>query len=179
MTTNNISDDYSIIHVDKLAEFSSFPSLCLSSPITNIPQLTSLDSDLHMPIENNFNYYTVNGFKTDSDIKECASSRKDFAAVHCNIRSLAANCDNLGHLLNEMNFPFSIIALSETKFSKNKTNITNVNLESYEFIHEPSLSNTGGVSFYIKNDIKYSIRKEFSLSNNDLEMLWIEIFTIG
>ena len=124
MTMNNISNDYSVI--DWLAESRSFPSLCLSSPITNIPQLTSLDSDLHMPIENNLNYYTVNDFRTNSDIKECALSRKAFAAAHCNIRSLAANCDSLGHLLNEMNFLFSITALSETKFSKNKTNITNV-----------------------------------------------------
>ena len=64
---NNICNDYSVI--DRLAEIRSFPSLCLSSPITNIPQLASLDSDLHMPIENNFNYYTVNDFKTNSDIK--------------------------------------------------------------------------------------------------------------
>ena len=35
------------------------------------------------------------------------------------------------------------------------------------------------VSLHIRNDIKYSIRKKVSLSNNDLEMLWIEILTIG
>ena len=177
MTTNNICNDYNVIN--RIVEIRSFPSLCLSSPITNIPRLTSLDGDLHMPIENNFSYYTIKDFKECCDIKECALSRKAFTAVHCNIRSLAANHDNLCHLLNEMNLPFSIIALSETKILKNNTSITNTSLEGYEFIHEPSLSNAGGVGFYIRNDLKYSIRKEFSLSNNDLEMLWIEIFAIG
>jgi hypothetical protein len=33
----------------------------------------------------------------------------------------------------------------------------NVDIPGYEFISVPSLSNTGGVAFYIKNDLNFSI----------------------
>ena len=40
------------------------PYLNISSPITNMPHLTNADIDLNMPIDQNFNYYTLNEFNT-------------------------------------------------------------------------------------------------------------------
>ena len=56
-------------------------------------------------------------------------------------------------MLSELQFPFSVIGLSEIKFKVNKdivTNVTNVNMPDYDFISQPSLLNAAGVSFYIK-----------------------------
>ena len=38
--------------------------------------------------------------------------------MHINLRSLSANFDNLSVMLEELQFPFSIMGLSETKIKK-------------------------------------------------------------
>jgi hypothetical protein len=50
-------DSYAIYNMEQYTEL---PYLSVSSPITNIPHLTNLDADLNMPMDQNFNYYTVN-----------------------------------------------------------------------------------------------------------------------
>ena len=39
----------------------------------------------------------------------------------------------------------------------------------------PSLSNAGGVAFYINNNLNFNIRAEFTTSADDFEALWIEV----
>ena len=168
----------SAISDDSITEIRNLPSLKTASPICNIPHPTDLDADLHFPFENNFDYYTIDDFNNSDTIKD-SLSRKAFTALHCNIRSLSANYDNLHHLLEETNCSFSLIGLSETKFVKNKENFVNVNIMGYNFIHEPTLSNAGGVGFYIRNDIKFSFRNDLSTSTSDFETLWIEISQLG
>ena len=55
----------------------------------------------------------------------------------------------------------------------------NVDIPGYEFISVPSLSNTGGVAFYIKNDLNFSIWTDITTSNQSFEALWIEINADG
>ena len=57
--------------------------------------------------------------------------------------------------------------------------ISNVDIFGYELISEPSLSNAGGVAFYIKNSLQYHLRSEFTCSTPDFEALWIEIHADG
>ena len=54
-------------------------------------------------------------------------------------------------MLSELQFPFSVIGLSEIKFKVDKDIITNVNISGYDFISQPSLSNGGGVGLYIND----------------------------
>ena len=42
---------------DKIEQFNNLPYLSLMSPVTNVPHLTNSDVDLHMPADQNFNYY--------------------------------------------------------------------------------------------------------------------------
>ena len=79
-------------------------------------------------------------------IKNCISS-DHFATLHCNIRSLNSNFDNLGQMLSELSCNFSVIGLSETRISINQGNLSNNQLEGYTFVSQPSLSNAGGVGF--------------------------------
>ena len=97
-------------------ELKRLPFLKLNSPITNIPHLTDLDADLQLPYQNNFDYFTVDDFKNNEELGGYAIARGAFSALHCNIRSLPANYDNLLHMLQQLDYPFSIIGLSETKF---------------------------------------------------------------
>jgi len=79
-------------------------------------------------------------------------------------------------MLCELQFPFSVIGLSEIKFKVDKGIITNVNISGYDFISQPSLSNAGGVGLYINNNLTFTVLSELSvISNVDFEALWIEI----
>ena len=153
----------------------NLPSIDFFEPISGNSRLSDLDADLHIPSINNFGYYSVSEFNNCTEIKECLSKNKAFSALHCNIRSLSANYDSLHQLLTEVNCSFSLIGLSETKILRDRENLMNINLEGYNFIHEPTLSNAGGVGFYVKNEINYIMRNDLSKSTLDFEMLWIEI----
>jgi len=48
-------------------------------------------------------------------------------------------------------------------------------LPGYSFVSQPTLSNAGGVGFYIKNDLNFTVISELSTSTADYEALWIEI----
>ena len=163
------------ITMDRVTEIRSLPFLDITSPVSNIPYLSNVDIDKHMPSDTNFGYYTPHDFHSSNDIIECLSNDKAFSALHCNIRSLSANLDNLIHMLSELNHSFPLIGLSETKISYDKDLHVNVDLTGYDFISEPSHTNAGGVAFYIKNNFNYVIRSEFTKSTHDFEALWIEI----
>ena len=51
----------------------------------------------------------------------------------------------------------------------------NTQIPGYIFVSQPTLSNAGGVGFYIRNDLSYIIRNDFSITNPDFQSLWIEI----
>ena len=155
------------------------PYLNIASPISNIPHLTSIDVDHNMPTDQNFNYYTTHDFHSDYDISECSTDLKTFLALHCNIRSLQCNHDNFVHMLSDLQFPFSLIGLSETKFKVDKDILANIELVNYDFISQPSLSNAGGIGFYMRKNLSYSILSGFTTTGEDFEALWIEIKVNG
>ena len=85
---------------ERFAELGCLPVLNIVSPVSNIPHLSNIDIDLHMPSDTNFGYYTPHDFHSSNNIIECLSNHKAFSAMHCNIRSLSANHDNLIHMLH-------------------------------------------------------------------------------
>ncbi len=158
---------------DKLSDFSLLPKL-VPNGTTNAPYLNDIDADLHMPLEQNFQYYTSHKFHDNHHIKDCFST-KSFSVLNCNIRSLSANFNTLAQMLSELYFSFSIIGLTEIKIRKNEAPITNIDIPGYHFISQPSNSNAGGVGFYIKNGFRAKIREDLSSQTDEYEALWIEI----
>lgn len=143
--------------------FNSLPRLDISSTISNIPHLTNLDADLHMQSDVNFNCYDIHNFHADPEVADCFNENC-FSAIHCNIRSLSANYDKLESMLVELYHPFSIIGLTETKIKTNQdnTSVLNIIMPGYHFESQPTLSNAGGVGFYISNNYKYRILSEMT-----------------
>ena len=164
---------------DRVTEYNNLPLFSITAPVLNIPHLTNTDVDRHMPTDQNFGYYTIHDFHSNSDIVECSTNHKAFSALHCNIRSLSANFDNFNHMLSELNYSFSLIGLTETKLRVNIEMLINAKMPGYSYISIPSLSNAGGVAFYVKDDLQFISRPEFSISTLDFEALWIEINVIG
>ena len=73
-------------------------------------------------------------------------------------------------------FPiFSIIGLSETKILHDVCQISNTDIFGYDFISQPTLSNAGGVGFYVKHGLQYHVRHNLSALTEKYEPLWIEI----
>ena len=95
--------------------------------------------------------------------------------LNCNIRSIQANFDNLQQFLNDLNYPFNVISLSETWINRSNEQISNLDLPGYSFLSQPTTQRAGGVGMYIKKGIQYSVRYDLTSSTDESEMLWVEI----
>ena len=50
----------------------------------------------------------------------------------------------------------------------------NLNIPGYNFVPQPSHLDAGGVGFFIKENLKYTIHEDLSISEKLYEALWIE-----
>ena len=78
-------------------------------------------------------------------------------------------------MLTELNHDFSVIGLTETKYVASRSQFINITIPSYNFDSQPSLSNAGGVGFFVSDKLSYTIRNDISQVTLDYESLWIEI----
>ena len=65
-----------------------------------------------------------------------------------------------------------MIGLTEIKLKADQNPIFNTNLPGY---NQPSLSNAGGVGFFVRDNLKSLIRPDFTVLKDDFEALWVEI----
>ena len=65
-----------------------------------------------MPYDLIFNYCDTHDFHNHHDIIECLQRNEYFSAIHCNVRSLSANIENLTTMLSEFHYSFSVISLT-------------------------------------------------------------------
>ena len=136
--------------------------------------ISTLDPDLNTPSQCNFKYYTTDEFRNDNITKNCTSANH-LSFLHSNIRSLDANFDNFVQMLSEFSYSFSVIGLTETRLNDRLENNFNHDLDSYTFVSQHSLSNAGGVGFYVKDNCCYDVRHGLSDSVAGFKTLWIEI----
>ena len=104
-----------------ISYLSSLPRLEISSNLNNIPNLSDFDIERNITPQINFNYYAIDDFVYNHEIGNLIS-KDSLSVLHCNIRSLAANFDNLTCLLSDVQYQFDIVGLSEIKFNVKKDN---------------------------------------------------------
>ncbi len=121
------------------------------------------------------NYYSISSFKSGVGSRQLTPVPDSFSVLHSNVRSLSANYDTLSALLSNLNFKFSVIGLTETKISMQKSLVSNVSIDGYHFFSQPSHQNAGGVGLYVRDDCEFHIRDDFTVSTNDFECLSLEI----
>ena len=111
----------------------------------------------------------IKGLKRENDRNET------FSILHNNVGSLRQNLENLEtHLLNELDFDFDVIGITETKITDNSLPlVTNFNIEGYTFEYVPTPLASVGVGIYVSNLLYYSVIKR--TANKDFQGLWIEI----
>ena len=153
---------------------SNLPSLCDMNLFTvNTTQNNSINPNENLDFNLiRSNYYSPHSFsqvKRKIDNPNCT-----FSGIHNNLRSLQRNFEDFQtHLLNELDFEFDLIGISETKITNANEPLLNVHLNGYNFEFVPTPLASGRVCLYIKENLKYSILEQ--KSTFAFQVLWIEI----
>ena len=103
---------------------------------------------------------------------------ENLSLLHLNIRSMNANFENFKTFLEQTEFAFNVICLSETWLSNNSFRENSVyHLPNYDAIPlERKTKKRGwGVLMYVRNNLMYKVRNDLSISDCNREFLTIEI----
>ena len=77
------------------------------------------------------------------------------------------------YLLDELDYPFSVIGITETKIT-NSTGIDfNPHIPNYQFERVPTPLSCGGVGMYVNSSLNYKVLEK--ASNEAFQALWIEL----
>ena len=80
-----------------------------------------------------------------------------------NACSLNKNFDDLQHRLSCTKRKFDIIAISETRITKQVSLSNNLNLNNYSFEFTPTETSAGGTLLYIANHLSYKCRNDLNI----------------
>ena len=138
-----------------------------------MPNELDLDNDCNTGIIET-KYYTNLQLKNTVDCK----NKSDLKLIYFNISSLNQNMDKLVKLIAEINFTPDIIALTETRITEIVNKDLYPSIPNYSFYNVPSLTSAGGVGIFLRNSLKFSLRKDLCCSKTELfETIWLDIFT--
>ena len=84
---------------------------------------------------------------------EIPHKSKSLSLFHINACSLNKNFDDLQHLLSCTKTKFDIIAISETRITRQVSLLNNLNLNNYSFEFTPTETSAGGTFLYIANHL--------------------------
>ena len=118
------------------------------------------------------NYFTIE--ETKSKLSCC--DNKSFSILHLNIRSFKKNFDKLVNFLATLSFNFKVICVAEMWCSSEHSNRDLYKLSNYSSIHQTRSSGKpgGGLAIFVHNSLTYSVRKDLSTNNEDIESFCIE-----
>ena len=119
------------------------------------------------------NYFTIE--ETKSKLSCC--DNKSFSILHLNIRTFKKNFDLLVNFLATLSLNFKVICVTEIWCSIEHNNSDLYKLTNYSSIHQTRNSgkNDGGLAIFLYNTLTYSVRKDLSTNNEDIESLCVEI----
>ena len=101
---------------------------------------------------------------------------KSLALFHINVCSLNKNFNELEHLLSCTNKNFDVIAISETRITKNISLTNNLTMNNFSFEFTPTESSAGGTLLYIANHLSYKPHLDLNIyKSNELESTFIEV----
>ena len=91
-------------------------------------------------------YFSPHSFNVFKSKLRRYGGNASFSLLHNNVRSLKCNLENFQvHLLDELDYDFSLIGVSETKINCLKDLDFNPNIPGYAFEHVPTPIASGGV----------------------------------
>ena len=100
-----------------------------------------------------------------------------FSLLHVNIRSMNKNFESLNNLLDQSNFNFSVLGLSETWFSDKPNSLFSI--PGFDLVYNNRINKTGGgVGMYISSAYRYSERPNLNYMNDSIETIFVEIESV-
>ena len=144
------------------------PSFSIKTLLDSLPgENFSKDDFISNTIDSR--YYSPTNFLTEK------FSKSQFSMIHLNIASLQLHIDELRTLLNIIQNPFDIIAITETRLH-DQNPLIDLSIDGYDFLHKETHTQNGGVAIYIKSCYNYVVLNEYTTSlDNICETLFIEI----
>ena len=107
---------------------------------------------------------------SDLGLKSDAS----FSVFHSNVRSLRKNIENLQtHVFNELEFPFSVIGITETRITNSNSGNFDYNIPGYCFEFVPTPLSVGGCGIFIREDYNYIVIEK--TSEVAFQAIWVKI----
>ena len=106
-------------------------------------------------------------------------SMGELTSLYFNISSLPLNISKLEYYLNSMNTIVDIIAISERKLTKTvNVGFENyIKIPNYTLVNSPSISNFGGVAFFVHDSLNFDRRYDLELGESHLaDSLFIEVY---
>ena len=124
-----------------------------------------------------FKYYDNHEFHM---LSKQVHQTHDFSLFHTNIFLLNANLENLETPISNLEFSFSVIAVSETWNPKGKSEVKPRKVEGYQNYHGNEESSVkSGCGFYVKKGIKFKPWKDLDIvyhdTDNEFQSTWIEV----
>ena len=139
--------------------------------------LTEMDPDIQFYSNSHYTH----GAKCDYYLEDQFISKvvgkkqcNQLSFFHLNVKSIPKHFDELEMYINSLKLEFTMIALTETWLDKSKQDL--YNMPKYNCINRYRKQRRGGgVSLYIRNDIKYMSRPDLEYFDGEMESLFIEI----
>ena len=94
---------------------------------------------------------------------EIPHKNKSLSLVHINACSLNKNFGDVQHLLSCTKTKFDIIAIRETRITKQVPLLNNLNLNNYSSEFTPTGTSPGGTLFYIANHLSYTCHNDLNI----------------
>ena len=106
---------------------------------------------------------------------EIPHKNKLLSLFHINVCSFNKNFNDLQHLLSCTKTKFDIIAISETRITKQVSLLNNLNLNNYSFEFTPTETSAGGTLLYIANHLSYKCCNDLNIykTNEEIFYVWI------
>ena len=120
-------------------------------------------------------YYSPYSFSQLKNQLNEQRSDSHLSFFHNNVSSLKGNLENFQtHLLDELNYHFSVIGVTETRIRNANSMDFNPEIPGYTFEYVPTPLSAGGVGMYIDSELRYTVLEKSS--NEAFQALWVEIF---
>ena len=132
----------------------------------------SSDQNKNQENASNCKYYDLNEIRPLNKL----NNKSSLSLFHSNTCSLSKHFEDLKYLLDSTNLNFDVIAISETRITKNEAQINHIDLTKYSYEYCPTESSAGGTLLYIRNHLSYKTRNDLNIyKSGKLESTFIEI----
>jgi len=134
----------------------------------------NLSTDCNLPNQRiqsrYFSPHSFNMFKKNLPKGKVDST---FSVFHNNIASINRNLENVSILLDELDFHFNVIGITETKITISNENNFHPSIPGYVFEYVPTPLASGGVGLFVDQSLHYTVLEK--TSNEAFQAIWIEI----